>query len=133
MKFFVTQTFENRAYRGYSKARARLASKFDELKEIFQPVKLENEKFDDVVVTFVDHPEPYYHELKNSDRVYDVEIAVPEMSYKPQEDQGLLVKIAERLREVLDRVPIKESTRAELLERFSKWESSIRQQSMRAV
>jgi hypothetical protein len=135
MKFGIGQMFENRAYRAFSKARARLAPKLDQLEEVFQPIKLEGEKFDDILVTFVDAtPEDRYHEVNNRDRFYHVEVAVPEMpTYRPSEDEELLLKIAEKLRHVLERVPVMESTRAALLERFSKWESTVRQQSMRAV
>ena len=135
MKFGVVQMFENRAYRVFSKARARLAPKFYQLEEVFQPLKLEGEKFDDILVTFVDAtPEDYYREVKNRDRFYHVEVAVPEMpTYKPSEDEELLLKIADKLRGVLERAPVKDSTRAELFQHFSKWESTIRQQTIRAV
>jgi hypothetical protein len=137
MEFGIGMMFENRAYRAFSKAlrEDRLSPKLDQLKEIFRPVKLEDEKFDNILVSFVDpFPEDHYHVVRNRDRIYHVEIAVPEMpSYKPTEDEALLLKIAEKLREVLERAPVTEATREELLQRFSKWESSIRQQSMRAV
>ncbi len=133
MRFFVTQTFENRAYRAFSKARARLTPKFDQLKEVFGALHLEGEQFDDIMVTFVDQSSPYYHEVKNHDRIYQVEVAVPDMSFKPAEDDALLIKIAAQLREVVSRAPVKESTRTELLRQFSMWESSIRQQSIRPV
>jgi hypothetical protein len=134
MRIFIGEMFENRAYRAYSKAVRRLNPQLEHMKEIFSPVRLDGEKFDDILVTFVDAPEGYYHEVKNRDRMYHVEMAVAEMpSYKPPEDEALLLKIAAQLREVMERAPVRESTRAELLKRFSKWESAIRQQSMRAV
>lgn len=134
MRIFIGEMFENRAYRVYSKAVRRLNPQLEQMKEIFSPVKLDGEQFDDIMVTFVDQASPYYHEVKNRDRIYDVEVAVPEMeTYKPEEDEALLLKIAAQLREVLERAPVRESARAEMLERFSKWESSIRQGSMRAV
>jgi len=134
MKFGVGQMFENRAYRAFSKARARLAPQLRALEEALQPVRANSEQFDDILVTFVDPPEGYYRELKNRDRIYHVEVAIPaQESFKPAEDEALLLKIAEKLREVLERAPVEETVRAELLQRFSKWESTIRQQSMRAV
>ncbi len=134
MKFGVGSMIANRAYRSYSKAVSRLSPQLRRLKECVEPVRLEGEKFDDILVSFVDQPAPHYEEIKNRDRTYHVEVAIPEQeSYKPVDDDALLLKIASQLREVIERVPVKESTRAELLQRFSKWESSIRQQTMRAV
>lgn len=134
MKFGIGQMFENRAYRAFSKARARLAPQLRALEEALLPVGTAGEQVDDILVTFVDPPQGHYRELKNRDRIYHVEVAIPDQeSYPPAEDEALLLKIAEKLREVLERAPVKDATRAELLQRFSEWEGAVRQQSLRPV
>lgn len=134
MKLGVGQMFENRSYRAFSKARARLTPQLRALEEALLPVKTAGEQFDDILVTFVDPPEGRYRELKNRDRIYHVEVAIPDQeSYPAGEDEAVLLKIAEKLREVLERVPVKDATRAELLQRFAVWEGALRQQPLRAV
>ena len=131
MDLMVTQMTANRAY---SKARRRLHSKLDELKKLFIGMRLKDQPFDLILVSFVDEPPGLYREIQNKDRVYQVELGLPEMeSYKPENDPELLMAIADQLRTVLERCPVDSETRDELLRRFSQWESAIRKESFRIV
>lgn len=131
MDFMVTQMTSNRAY---SKARRRLHENFDQLKRIFTGMRLDGEPFDMILVSFVDEPSDLYREIRNNDRVYHVELGIPQMnSYSPENDPRLLITIADHLRKVLEASPASDRNKKELLKRFSEWESNIRKQSLRVI
>lgn len=118
----------------FTKALRRLVPKLKELEESVAALVLDAD-FDDMVVSFVD-ASPGYHaeEIESRDRVYHVDVPIPQQqSFRPTDDDKLLVEMLAELREAFESAPVRESTRAELMQRFSKWESTARQQSMRAV
>ena len=130
MKLLVTSMSGNRLF---TKAIRRLVPQLKQLEESFSGVTLEGEDFDEMIVSFVDASD-YAEEIESRERVYHADVPIPyQERYKPAQDDELLSDMAKTVREVFENAPVKESTREKLLERFSKWENAIRQQSIRAV
>jgi hypothetical protein len=131
MDVLVTFVTANRAF---SKAGSRLSAQLKELEQTLSTVKLSAGAIDDIIVMFVDQPPSYFREIRNRDRVYQVEVGAPTVvSYRAIDDGNLLVGILKQVRTVLERAPITGIDRNNLLSRFSAWEEQTRRGSLRVV
>jgi hypothetical protein len=131
MDFLVTFMTADRAF---SKAGSRLAAKLKELEESLSTVTLSSGAIDDVIVMLVDQPPEYFREIKNKDGVYQVEIGSPAVvSYRPADDEKLLLNIIGQVRTALAHAPISDTDRDELLSQMSAWEEQTRRRSLRVV
>lgn len=104
------------ANRQFVKAARRVNGSIEKIEQRFRGTAVSGEPFDNVIITFVDRDREFLEEVLNGDRVYQVNVGLPQgLSFRPADDDELLRAMVEQVRLVLQRSPLRETNKSALL------------------